>query len=114
MQYTVVALALLASAFARPDVNDPSFKARTHARDVRAPQGAFVRPRWNIQLNRREVPQEHSHEKFLTTVRTSLNAHNPAQIADPVFGLLGNAAAAGGAGQIGDTGMYPHDFSKSE
>ena len=39
---------------------------------------------------RREVPQEHSHEQFLTTVRTSLNLNNPAGIGDPVFGLLGN------------------------
>jgi len=44
----------------------------------------------------REVPQEHSHEQFLTSVRASLNKNNPDQIVDPVFGLLGNAAAAGG------------------
>ncbi|KAF8176984.1 hypothetical protein BJ912DRAFT_691910 [Pholiota molesta] len=51
---------------------------------------------------RREVPQEHSHEQFLTTVRASLNLNNPDGIQDPVFGLLGNAAAAGGAGKITD------------
>ncbi|KXN88228.1 hypothetical protein AN958_07687 [Leucoagaricus sp. SymC.cos] len=51
---------------------------------------------------RREVPQEHSHEKFLTTVRTSLNLNNPDQIKDPVFALLGNAAAAQGAGNVQD------------
>jgi hypothetical protein len=51
---------------------------------------------------RREVPQEHSHEQFLTSVRASLDKNNPAQIEDPVFGLLGNAAAAGGKGQIAD------------
>ncbi|KAL0960685.1 hypothetical protein HGRIS_005713 [Hohenbuehelia grisea] len=51
---------------------------------------------------RREVPQEHSHEQFLTSVRNSLNLNNPDQIQDPVFGLLGNAAAATGAGQIAD------------
>jgi len=51
---------------------------------------------------RREVPQEHSHEPFLTSVRTSLALNNPDQISDPVFGLLGNAAAAGGAGKIAD------------
>ncbi len=45
---------------------------------------------------------EHSHEKFLTSVRASLNLNNPDKIADPVFGLLGNAAAAGGAGNIKD------------
>ncbi|GLB38483.1 hypothetical protein LshimejAT787_0503480 [Lyophyllum shimeji] len=51
---------------------------------------------------RREVPQEHSHEQFLTSLRKSLNLNNPDQIADPVFGLLGNAAAANGAGKIAD------------
>jgi hypothetical protein len=38
----------------------------------------------------------YSHEQFLTSVRASLNKNNPAGIVDPVFGLLGNAAAAGG------------------
>jgi hypothetical protein len=52
------------------------------------------------QSHKREVPQEHSHNHFLDLVRTSLNLNNPKQIADPVFGLLGNAAAAGGAGQV--------------
>ncbi|KZT19528.1 hypothetical protein NEOLEDRAFT_1077638 [Neolentinus lepideus HHB14362 ss-1] len=52
---------------------------------------------------RREVPQEHSHEAIVRTVRTSLNVNNPAQIQDPVFALLGNAAAATGQGQITDT-----------
>lgn len=49
-----------------------------------------------VKLLRREVPQEHSHEPFLTSVRASLAANNPLGITDPVFGLLGNAAAAGG------------------
>jgi hypothetical protein len=47
-------------------------------------------------LRGREVPQEHSHEQFLTSVRASLDSNNPAGIVDPVFGLLGDAAAAGG------------------
>ncbi|KAF8908899.1 hypothetical protein CPB84DRAFT_1843261 [Gymnopilus junonius] len=51
---------------------------------------------------RREVPQEHSHNQFLATVRNSLNLNNPDNILDPVFGLLGNAAAAQGAGKITD------------
>ena len=42
-------------------------------------------------LQRREVPQEHSHQKFLTTVAASLAVNNPDKIVDPVFGLLGNA-----------------------
>ena len=49
-------------------------------------------------LQAREVPQEHSHEQFLTSVRGSLNKNNPDAIQDPVFGLLGNAAAS--AGQV--------------
>ncbi|KAG6811632.1 hypothetical protein H0H92_006501 [Tricholoma furcatifolium] len=51
---------------------------------------------------RREVPQEHSHQQFLVTVQTSLQSNNPDGIVDPVFGLLGDAAAAGGAGKITD------------
>lgn len=53
-------------------------------------------------LQAREVPQEHSHNKFLDLVRTSLASNNPQNIQDPVFGLLGNAAAAGGAGDVTD------------
>jgi hypothetical protein len=59
---------------------------------------AFSIPR--AMLRAREVPQEHSHNKFLDGVRTSLALNNPAGIQDPVFGLLGNAAAAAGAGTI--------------
>ncbi|KAG8931894.1 hypothetical protein FRC02_001979 [Tulasnella sp. 418] len=51
---------------------------------------------------KREVPLEHSHEKYLTSVRASLNKNNPDGIVDPVFGLLGNAAASQGLGQISD------------
>ncbi|KAJ7780580.1 hypothetical protein DFH07DRAFT_729088 [Mycena maculata] len=51
---------------------------------------------------RREVPQEHSHQQFLTTVQTSLSTNNPDGIVDSVFGLLGDAAAAAGAGKITD------------
>lgn len=51
----------------------------------------------------REVPQEHSHNVFLDSVRTSLAANNPDNIQDPVFGLLGNAAGAAGQGSITDT-----------
>ena len=49
---------------------------------------------------KREVPQEHSHDVFLDIVREFLNLNNPKGILDPVFGLLGNAAAADGAGKI--------------
>jgi len=52
-------------------------------------------PRYKIRG--REVPQEQSHNKFLASVRKTLALNNPDQIVDPVFGLLGNAAAAAGA-----------------
>ncbi|KAI0486138.1 hypothetical protein F4859DRAFT_357031 [Xylaria cf. heliscus] len=51
---------------------------------------------------RREVPQEHSHEQFLTGVGAALNLNNVENIQDPVFALLGNAAAAAGAGDVED------------
>ncbi|KAI0670931.1 hypothetical protein C8Q78DRAFT_974410 [Trametes maxima] len=55
---------------------------------------------------RREVPQEHSHESILRAVRTSLNLNNPDQIQDPVFSLLGDAAAKAGAGKITDLACF--------
>jgi len=57
---------------------------------------AFARP------IKREVPQEHSHNKILAAVNTSLKVNNPDGIVDAVFGLLGNAAAAAGLGKITD------------
>lgn len=62
-----------------------------------APTPAIIPPR---MLRGREVPQEHSHNRFLDGVRVNLAISNPAGIQDPVFGLLGNAAAAAGAGTI--------------
>ena len=63
-----------------------------------APKNVFSIPR--AMLRGREVPQEHSHDRFLDGVRVNLALNNPANIEDPVFGLLGNAAAAAGAGSI--------------
>ncbi|KAF2760141.1 hypothetical protein EJ05DRAFT_498111 [Pseudovirgaria hyperparasitica] len=54
-------------------------------------------------IHRREVPQEHSHEAILRTVNTLLKTNNPDNIQDAVFGLLGNAAASTGQGNIADT-----------
>lgn len=51
-------------------------------------------------IHKRQVPQEHSHDFVLTITRNLLNLNNPKGIQDPVFGLLGNAAAAEGAGQV--------------
>lgn len=47
-----------------------------------------------------EVPQAHSHSRFLDGVRVNLALNNANNIQDPVFGLLGDAAAAAGAGSI--------------
>lgn len=49
---------------------------------------------------KREVPQEHSHRQFLLGVKAALDLNNQFEIVDPVFSLLGNAAAAEGAGQV--------------
>ena len=56
-----------------------------------------------VHLRSREVPQEHSHNTFLDSVRTSLASNNPDKISDPVFGLLGSAAADAGQGSITNT-----------
>jgi hypothetical protein len=74
-----------------------AFFGLTVAAPTPAPKNTFSIPR---MLRGREVPQEHSHNRFLDGVRVNLNLNNPAKISDPVFGLLGNAAAAAGAGTI--------------
>ncbi|KAJ3531742.1 hypothetical protein NMY22_g8024 [Coprinellus aureogranulatus] len=62
---------------------------------------ALVSAAWAVPI-RREVPQEHSHEQFLTTVNEFLKLDNPDGIVDAVFALLGNAAAQQGIGKIAD------------
>lgn len=57
-----------------------------------------------VMLRKREVPQEHSHRNVLLAVNEALQLDNPDNIQDPVFGLLGAAAAAEGAGNIADAG----------
>lgn len=76
-----------------------AFLGMATAAPVPAPKNvfAFSIPR---AMMRREVPQEHSHNRFLDGVRVNLNLNNPNEIKDPVFGLLGDAAAAAGAGKI--------------
>ncbi|KAF7882216.1 hypothetical protein EAF00_011732 [Botryotinia globosa] len=71
------------------------------AAPVAEPKNTFTLPSIpNRMLRGREVPQEHSHNRFLDGVRVNLNINNPNKIQDPVFGLLGNAAAKTGAGTI--------------
>ncbi|VDC04787.1 unnamed protein product [Peniophora sp. CBMAI 1063] len=53
-------------------------------------------------IQRREVPQEHSHEAILIDIRKLMAISNPQNLGDPVFGLLGAAAAAAGLGQTTD------------
>ncbi|CAO2654146.1 Nn.00g108790.m01.CDS01 [Neocucurbitaria sp. VM-36] len=53
-------------------------------------------------FKKREVPQEHSHENIVVAVNDLLFKNNPDDIQDAVFGLLGAAAAANGAGDIAD------------
>ncbi|KAL8993742.1 MAG: hypothetical protein Q9169_006124 [Polycauliona sp. 2 TL-2023] len=74
-----------------------AFSAISRAAPTRTPAKAPIRTLYN-----REVPQEHSHNTFLASVRTSLALDNPDNIQDSVFGLLGNAAAAAGQGSITD------------
>lgn len=51
-------------------------------------------------IHKRQVPQEHSHDFVLNITKEFLELDNPKEIADPVFGLLGDAAAEEGAGQV--------------
>lgn len=47
-----------------------------------------------------EVPQEQSHKFILSAAQDLLQLNNVFEIQDAVFGLLGNAAAADGAGLV--------------
>ncbi|KAI1462134.1 hypothetical protein F4805DRAFT_194896 [Annulohypoxylon moriforme] len=86
VETSAVLLAMLGVASARPDAVK-LFRKNRHAVGESA-------------KFRREVPQEHSHEKFLTGVGAALDLNNVDQVSDPVFALLGNAAAAQGAGLV--------------
>ena len=77
MKHSVLALMLIGAAAARPTAS----------------------------LKKREVPQEHSHRNVINAVNTLLFQDNPDDIQDAIFGLLGAAAAAEGAGSIADAGM---------
>ncbi|KAK0663033.1 hypothetical protein QBC41DRAFT_340504 [Cercophora samala] len=57
-------------------------------------------PSYSLKATKREVPQEHSHEAVLRACNVALKLNNPNNILDCVFPLLGNAAAANGAGDI--------------
>ncbi|KAK4200969.1 hypothetical protein QBC40DRAFT_199216 [Triangularia verruculosa] len=57
-------------------------------------------PSYSLRATKREVPQEHSHEAVLRACNVALKLNNPLNILDCVFPLLGNAAAANGAGDV--------------
>ncbi|KAF2260768.1 hypothetical protein CC78DRAFT_536160 [Lojkania enalia] len=63
---------------------------------------AVAHPTTKLYKVKREVPQEHSHQAVLDKVDEALNLNNPDGIVASVFGLLGAAAAAEGAGNIAD------------
>lgn len=63
-----------------------------------------VAARPTAMLRKREVPQEHSHENIVIATNNLLFQNNPDDIQDAIFGLLGAAAAANGAGNIADPG----------
>jgi len=75
MKHSVIALALIGAAIARPA---------------------------SMPMKKREVPQEHSHRNIINIVNTMLFLDNPDEIQDAIFGLLGAEAAAEGAGNIAD------------
>lgn len=77
MKHSVLALVLIGAAAARPTAS----------------------------MKKREVPQEHSHRNVINAVNDLLFQDNPDDIQDAIFGLLGAAAAAEGAGNIADAGM---------
>lgn len=51
-------------------------------------------------FTKREVSQEHSYDAILRGTNAALKLNNPLNIQDAVFGLLDNASAAKGAGQV--------------
>jgi hypothetical protein len=78
MKHSVLALALVGAAAARP----------------------------TAMKVKREVPQEHSHRNIINVVNDLLFLDNPDDIQDAIFGLLGAEAAAEGAGNIADAGKH--------
>lgn len=51
-------------------------------------------------LSAAEAPQEHSHEAIVQATQAMLELNNPLQIENTVFGLLGDAGAKSGAGNV--------------
>ncbi|KAK2595455.1 hypothetical protein QQS21_006795 [Conoideocrella luteorostrata] len=63
---------------------------------------AFGSTLHNNPLELREIPQEHSHDIFVSVTQEALLRNNPKNIQDAVFGLVGIQSAAKGAGDVTD------------
>ncbi|KAI2467158.1 hypothetical protein F4781DRAFT_324563 [Annulohypoxylon bovei var. microspora] len=96
VETSAVLLAMMGVAAARPDA------VRLFRKNRHVANSAKVR---------REVPQEHSHNKFIAGVGAALNLNNVDQVSDPVFALLGNAAAAQGAGLVTNLDCLQQDVA---
>jgi hypothetical protein len=57
-------------------------------------------PLYSRKFGKREVPLEHSHRPTVLATNTFLQLDNPLNIVDPIFALLGNAAAIEGAPEV--------------
>ena len=60
---------------------------------------------------KREVPQEKSHQFVLDITQEFLQLDNPDGIVDPVFALLGDAAAAEGAGTFTNLDCFQQEIA---
>jgi hypothetical protein len=89
MKHSIIAAGLVAVVAARPGVNEYSFA-------------------------KREVPQEHAHRNVNLVINDLINLNNPDNVGDAIFGLLGAAAAADGAGNIADAGKFDVLLTLSE
>ncbi|KAK4687273.1 hypothetical protein P7C73_g2829, partial [Tremellales sp. Uapishka_1] len=98
----VALLPMLATLVVESNAMPLYLQAKAYRHAVReVPQGMSCKslPTW-IGTDALTPSAEHSHNQFLATVRASLATNNPSNIEDPVFGLLGSAAAAAGQGLI--------------
>ncbi|CAE6429545.1 unnamed protein product [Rhizoctonia solani] len=80
--------------------NSAALPIRRALRIREVPQGKLAFDVIHLALLNSE--KEHSHERILRAANVALKLNNPDSIQDAVFGLLGNAAAAAGAGKITD------------
>lgn len=87
--------------YGRPE-DRPSFDEKCPVSSMRMSMTMTASLRPPADADVVEQTEEHSHEQFLTGVGAALDLNNVDQVQDPVFALLGNAAAAAGAGNVED------------